>query len=184
MLNKIALTPPLTLKDLEPLKAGDHVLFSGIIYTARDAAHIRFHEELLQGKELPFNPDGQILYYTGPTPPKPGHAIGPCGPTTATRMDPFAPLLMERGLRGMIGKGIRSQEVKDAMKKYGCVYFGAIEGAAALISRTVISAEIIAYPDLEAEAVYRFVVKDMPATVINDLYGGDLYLEGQKAYRR
>jgi len=180
----IHLTTPLHLKELELLRTGDSVLLSGIIYTGRDAAHLRFHEDLSQGKSLPFDPAGQVIYYVGPTPAKPGEVIGSCGPTTASRMDPYTPLLIERGLRGMIGKGNRSQEVKKAMLEYGCVYFGSIEGTAALIGRTVTHAEVIAYEDLGAEAVYRFTVQEMPLLVVNDLHGGDLYLEGQKKYRR
>ncbi len=180
---KIALTTPFDLKKLEQLKSGDQVLLSGIIYMARDAAHLRFHEALLAGKELPFDVNGQVIYYAGPTLAKPGHIIGPCGPTTASRMDPFTPALIERGLRAMIGKGKRSPAVLNAMKKYGCVYFGAIEGTAALISHRVLSSEVIAYPDLETEAVRKLEVAEMPVTVINDLYGRDLYEEGRRAYR-
>jgi fumarate hydratase subunit beta len=180
---KIHLTPPFTLQDLEPLKSGDQVLLSGVLYMARDAAHLRFHEALRSYQELPFDIRGQVIYYAGPTLAKPGHVIGPCGPTTASRMDPFTPELIERGLRAMIGKGKRSAAVLSAMQKYGCVYFGAIEGTAALISQRVLSSEIIAYPDLEAEALRKLKVAAFPVTVINDLYGGDLYEEGQRAYR-
>jgi fumarate hydratase subunit beta len=180
---KIGLRAPLIFKEIEQLKSGDAVLLSGTIYMARDAAHIRFHEELLAGRPLPFDPEGQVLYYSGPSLAKPGRPIGCCGPTTASRMDPYTPALLKRGLRGMIGKGKRSAEVLEAMRKYGCVYFGAIEGTAALISEKVLKAEIIAYADLGPEAVYRLEIKDLPLTVINDLRGGDLYIEGQKAYR-
>jgi len=151
--HKVALTTPLGLKDLERLRSGDQVLLSGVIYMARDAAHLRFHEAMVAGKELPFDVLGQVIYYAGPTLAKPGRVIGSCGPTTASRMDPFTPALIERGLRATIGKGKRSPAVLSAMKKYGCVYFGAIEGTAALISHRVLSSEVIAYSDLEAEAV-------------------------------
>ncbi len=181
---KISLTAPLELQDIQELKAGDQILLSGMIYMARDAAHIRFHEALVAGKPLPFDPTGQVIYYSGPTETKPGHVIGSCGPTTASRMDPFTPPLIERGLRAMIGKGKRSPEVIEAMQKHGCVYFGAIEGTAALISHTIQSVEVIAYPELGAEAVRRLQIKDMSVTVINDLHGGDLYIEGPKIYRK
>ena len=177
------LTAPFELKDIEPLKSGQFILLSGTIYMARDAAHIRFSEALKAGDPLPFDPEGQVIYYAGPSPAKPGHTIGSCGPTTASRMDPFAPMLIERGLRGMIGKGKRAQPVLDAMKKHKCIYLGGIEGTAALISHKIESMEVIAYPDLGPEALFRLHVKEMPLFVINDLHGGDLYLEGQKAYR-
>lgn len=182
--NKISLTAPFSLEDIRNLRMGDHVLLSGTIYMARDAAHIRFNEAILAKAPLPFDVDGQVIYYAGPTLTKPGHVIGSCGPTTASRMDAFAPLLIERGLKAMIGKGRRSKEVLEAMQKHGCVYFGAIEGTAALISQNIESVEVIAYPELGAEAVRRVHIKEMPVTVINDLYGGDLYVEGQKAYRK
>lgn len=181
---KIHLETPLLLEESKKLKSGDHVLISGVIYMARDAAHARFHETVQREEKLPFDPKGQLIYYSGPTLAKPGHVIGSCGPTTASRMDPYTIPLIERGLRGMIGKGVRSPEVLAAMKKYGCVYFGAIEGTAALISHKVQSAEVIAYHELGPEAVYRLQVFEMPVTVINDLHGGDLYEEGQKTYRR
>ncbi len=133
---------------------------------------------------LPFDPEGQVVYFTGPAPARPGHPLGPAGPTTASRMDPYSPLLIERGLRGMIGKGMRSEEVREAMREHGCVYFGAVEGTAALLARRVREAEVIAYEDLGAEAVRRLVVEDFPVIVINDLYGGDLYLEGRERWRR
>lgn len=155
---------------------------SGVIYGARDAAHVRLAETIKANKKIPFNLKRQIIYYVGPTPAKPGHPIGSAGPTTASRMDLYTPLLIERGLKGMIGKGRRSEDVLSAMKKYKCVYFGAVEGTAAIISRTIKSAEIIAYEDLGPEAIYRFVVKDFPVVVINDIYGGDLYQEGKEKY--
>jgi fumarate hydratase subunit beta len=181
---KIRLKTPFSLEEIRKLKSGDHVLISGVMYMARDAAHARFHESIHKGEEIPFDPKGQVIYYSGPTQAKPGHVIGSCGPTTASRMDPYTIPLIERGLRGMIGKGVRSPEVLAAMKKHGCVYFGAIEGPAALISHKIQSAKVIAYHELGAEAVLRLQVSEMPVTVINDLHGGDLYIEGQNAYRR
>ena len=178
------LEAPLSFEDIEPLRSGDVVRMSGILYTARDAAHARKAEAIKNNQPLPFDPEGQVVYFTGPAPAKPGHAIGPAGPTTASRMDSYSPLLIERGLRGMIGKGSRSDEVKEAMREHGCVYFGAVEGTAALLARCVKEAELIAYEDLGAEAVRRLVVEDFPVVVVNDLYGGDLYLEGRERWRR
>ncbi len=178
------LTTPLSDGDVSKLRVGDLVYFSGVLFTARDAAHERFAETLAQGGSLPFDPPGQVIYYVGPTPAKPGHPIGSAGPTTASRMDPYAPLLIERGLKGMIGKGRRNDAVVAAMKKYQCVYFGAVEGTAALIARTVQSCQVIAYEDLGTEAVHRLVVKDFPAVVVNDTEGRDLYQEGRSQYQR
>ncbi len=180
----IHLETPLTREDVEALKTGDVVRLYGAIYTARDAAHARKAEAIEKGDPLPFDPEGQVIYFTGPAPARPGYAIGPAGPTTASRMDPYSPLLIERGLRAMIGKGLRSEEVREAMREHGCVYFGAIEGTAALLARCVKEAEVIAYEDLGAEAVRRLVVEDFPVVVVNDLYGGDLYLEGRERWRR
>ena len=177
------LTTPLKDSDLEKLKAGDTVKISGVIYTARDAAHARLVKLLEEGKELPFDPKGQIIYYVGPTPPKPGAVIGSAGPTTSYRMDPYAPQMIEAGLKGMIGKGARSEEVKAAIKEHKAVYFAAVGGAAALIAKSIKKAEVIAYDDLGAEAVRRLEVEDFPAIVINDIYGNDLYEIGQKEYR-
>jgi fumarate hydratase subunit beta len=141
-------------------------------------------EAIAAGEPLPFEPAGQVIYYVGPAPARPGAAVGSAGPTTASRMDPYAVLLIERGLRGMIGKGRRSGEVRAAMQEFGCVYFGAVEGTAALIARCVRTAELVAYPDLDAEAIRLLQVEDLPVTVVNDLEGGDLYQEGQRRYRR
>jgi fumarate hydratase subunit beta len=179
---KYDLTTPLNDSQIEKLRSGDRVCLSGIIYTGRDAAHARFKKVLESNEELPFNPQGQIIYYVGPTPAKPGHPIGSAGPTTASRMDPYAHLLIERGLKGMIGKGKRNATVLAAMQKYKCVYFGAIEGTAAIISRSIKSAKIIAYEDLGAEAVYKLEVKNFVVVVINDIYGGDLYQEGRAKF--
>lgn len=181
MAKKIML--PLTDETLKDLKAGDEVLLTGVIYVARDAAHKRIVEALDQGKPLPFDFRGQTIFFTGPCPARPGQPIGPTGPTTSGRMDSYSPRLIAEGLRGMIGKGMRSQAVKEAMKKYRAVYFAAIGGAGALISKSIKKAEVIAYEELGAEAVRRLEVEDFPATVINDIYGGDLYQEGKTKYR-
>lgn len=175
---------PLTKDDLQPLQAGDTVLISGVIYTGRDAAHKRLIDALNRGEQLPFDPDGQIIYYVGPSPAAPGRVIGAAGPTTSYRMDPYAPTLIEKGLRAMIGKGKRSQDVKDAMRTHGAVYLGAIGGTGALLSRVIKEVQIVAYEDLGPEAVRRLVVEEFPAVVVNDLAGRDLYQEGQKKYAR
>lgn len=181
MVKKITL--PLTDETLEELKAGDQVLLTGVIYVARDAAHKRMIEALDEGKPLPFDVMGQTIYYMGPAPAKPGQPIGSAGPTTSGRMDAYSPRLIAEGLKGMIGKGMRSQAVKDAMKKYKAVYLVAIGGAGVLISKSVKKSEVIAYEELGAEAVRRLEVENFPATVINDIYGGDLYQEGKARYR-
>jgi fumarate hydratase subunit beta len=175
---------PLKDEVLEKLKSGDRVLISGIIYSARDAAHKRLVELISQDKRLPFNLAGQIIYYVGPTPPKPGMAIGSAGPTTSYRMDSYAPILIEKGLKGMIGKGSRGDGVIDAMKKYKAVYFAATGGAGALISKAIRKSEVVAYEDLGTEAIREMEVKDFPAIVVNDIYGNDLYKEGRQKYRR
>jgi len=177
-------TLPLTEKTLADLKAGDNLLLSGVLYVARDAAHKKMMDTLDRGEPLPFDIKGQTLYYMGPSPAPPGRVIGSAGPTTSTRMDSYTPRLLAAGLKGMIGKGVRSQEVKDALKKHKAVYLAAVGGAGALISKTIIKSEVVAYPDLGPEAVLRLEVKDFPATVINDIHGGDLYVEGKKKYQR
>jgi len=174
---------PLTDETLKDLRAGDNVLLTGTIYVARDAAHKRMVEALEQGKPLPFDIRGQTIYFMGPSPAKPGQVIGSAGPTTSGRMDSYSPRLIVEGLKEMIGKGMRSQAVKDAMKKYKAVYFAAIGGAGALISKSIKKSEVIAYEELGAEAVRRLEVEDFPVTVINDIYGGDLYQEGKARYR-
>ena len=181
MVKKVTL--PLTDETLKELKAGDNVLLNGVIYVGRDAAHKRIVEALDQGKPLPFDIKGQTIYYMGPSPAKPGQPIGSAGPTTSGRMDSYSPRLMAEGLKGMIGKGMRSQAVKDAIKKYKAVYFAAIGGAGALISKSIKKSEVIAYEELGAEAVRRLDVEDFPVTVINDIYGGDLYQEGKARYQ-
>ena len=180
----IYLETPLTCDTLNFLRSGDQVQIFGVIYTARDAAHERMWKAIQQGQELPFDPKGQIIYYVGPTPPPPGRIIGSAGPTTASRMDPFTPMLIERGLKGMIGKGRRSEKVRQAAVAHGCVYFGSIEGTAALLSGCIQNAEVVAFADLGPEAIYRLTVSGFPAVVVNDLYGRDLYEEGRLLYRR
>ena len=174
---------PLTDKVIEKLKAGDDVLLNGVIFVARDIAHKRMVEALDKLLPLPFDIKGQTIYYMGPAPAKPGVVIGSAGPTTSYRMDSFAPRLMEAGLKGMIGKGQRSQPVLDAIRKYKAIYFAAIGGTGAFISRCIKKAEIIAFEELGAEAVRRLEVNDFPVMVINDIYGGDLYREGKAKYK-
>ena len=171
------------LRQMAPrLHAGDRVLLSGRVYTSRDAAHKRIVEAMAAGQPLPFDPQDAVIYYVGPTPAKPGQAIGSAGPTTSYRMDAYSPALIARGQRGMIGKGKRSPEVIEAMKKHGAVYFGAIGGAGALLSRCIKKAEVIAYEDLGAEALRRLEVEDLPAFVIIDSEGNNLYEKGPKEY--
>ena len=178
----IKLHTPLTEDKISNLKAGDNILLSGVIYSARDAAHKRLIELLDKGKELPLNIKDETIYYDGPSPAKPDQVIGSAGPTTSYRMDAYAPRLMDLGLKGMIGKGARNEEVIDSIKKNKAVYFGAIGGAAALIGKSIIKSEIIAYEDLGAEAIRRMEVKDMPLVVIIDPQGNNLYDIGQKSY--
>jgi fumarate hydratase subunit beta len=184
MSDVIKLTTPLTEEQMRWLKIGDRVLLSGVVYTGRDAAHKRLVDLIDKGEELPFDIEGQVIYYVGPTPAKPGQVIGSAGPTTSGRMDKYAPILHERGLRATIGKGFRAQPVRDAMRKYGAVYFGAIGGCAAAISERIKSAEVVAYPDLGTEAIRRLVVEDFAVVVVNDAHGRDLYLQGMEQYTR
>jgi fumarate hydratase subunit beta len=174
---------PLTEKTIASLKADDSLLLSGVLYVARDAAHKRMVEALERGGPLPFDIEGQAIYYMGPSPAPPGKVIGAAGPTTSSRMDIYTPRLLAAGLRMMIGKGVRSREVKEAIKKYKAVYLGAVGGAGALISKTIVKSEVIAYPELGPEAILKLEVKDFPATVINDIHGGDLYVEGKEKYK-
>jgi fumarate hydratase subunit beta len=178
---KIAL--PLTDKAIADLKTGDNVLLTGVMYVGRDVVHKRLGDALNEGKPLPFNIKGQTIYYMGPSPARPGQAIGSAGPTTSYRMDPYSPRLMAEGLKGMIGKGQRTPAVKEAIKKYKAVYFAAIGGAGALMSKSIKKSKIIAYEDLGAEALLEVEVEDFPATVVNDIYGGDLYAEGKAKYQ-
>ncbi len=174
---------PLAGAVLEELKAGDSVLLNGVMYVARDAAHRRIVGALEKNEPLPFDINGQTIYYMGPSPAPPGRVIGSAGPTTSGRMDPYTPQLIARGLKGTVGKGMRSQAVKNAIKKYKAVYLAAVGGTGALISRCIKSSEVIAYEELGAEAVRRIEVEDFPAVVVNDIHGGDLYQEGKTAYR-
>jgi len=173
---------PFASEKFSELKAGDTVLLTGVIYTARDAAHKRIIELLDMGEPVPFEIKDSVIYYVGPTPEKPGMPIGSAGPTTSYRMDAYAPRLLDLGETVMIGKGQRSQEVKDAVVRNGAVYFAAIGGAGALMAQCVKKSEVIAFEDLGAEAVRRLEVEDFPVTVILDSHGGDLYQEGRKAY--
>ena len=178
----IKLTTPLTQEKLRALKAGDSCLLSGVIYTARDAAHKRLCALADEGKELPFPVKDATIYYVGPTPAKPGQAIGSAGPTTSYRMDAYSPTLIALGETGMIGKGKRGPEVIAAMKEHGAVYFGAIGGCGALLSRCIKSAKVVAYEDLGAEAIRELVVENFPAVVIIDAEGNNLYETGKADY--
>lgn len=177
------ITAPLTEGVIKTLRAGDSVLISGIIYTARDAAHERMTRNFKNGEPFPIDLKNQVIYYAGPCPAKPGEVIGSCGPTTAGRMDAYTPLLLDNGLGAMIGKGARSEAVVEAMKRNGAVYFGAIGGAGALIAESIKKAEVIAYDDLGTEAIRRLEVVDFPAVVLTDCEGNDLYEMGQAQYR-
>ncbi len=175
---------PLTKEAAASLRAGDFVYLTGIVYTARDAAHKRMYEALEKGEQLPFDLQDNVIYYMGPSPARPGRVIGSAGPTTAARMDKYAPKLLDLGIRGMIGKGKRSQAVREAVVRNGAVYFAAVGGAGALLSRSIVSSEIIAYDDLGTEAVRRLEVKDFPAIVVMDAEGSDLYETAVKQYCR
>lgn len=176
------ITLPLTHELARSLRSGESCLLSGVIYTARDAAHKRLCQALAQGQSLPIELADAVIYFAGPAPAKPGQVIGSAGPTTSYRMDAYSPTLIEQGLTGMIGKGRRSKEVKEAMQRWGAVYFGATGGCGALIARCIRKAEIVAYEDLGAEAIYRLEVEDFPVTVIMDSQGNDLYETGPAAY--
>jgi len=178
------ITSPFNDKTIADLKAGDQVLISGVMYVGRDAAHKRLVETMNKGEKMPFDVKGQVIYYMGPSPTKPGNVIGSSGPTTSGRMDAYTPRMLEAGLKGMVGKGLRTKDVKDSIKKYKAVYLASVGGAAALIAKRIVKSEIIAYEELGPEALLRIEVKDFPAIVINDMYGGDLYVEGRKEYER
>jgi fumarate hydratase subunit beta len=180
----VEIRTPLSEEIVEKLRAGDQVTISGIIYAARDTAHKRMIEALDRGEALPFDIRGQIIYYVGPAPAKPGQVIGSAGPTTSGRMDVYTPRLLAEGLKGMIGKGNRSTEVRETLKQYKAVYLGAIGGAGALIAKSVKKADLVAYADLGPEAILRLEVEDFPAIVINDAHGHDLYEEGAAKYRQ
>ena len=176
------ITAPMSREDARALRAGESCLLTGVIYTARDAAHKRLCDLVAEGKELPIDLTDAVIYYVGPTPAKPGQAIGSAGPTTSYRMDAYAPTLISLGHTGMIGKGKRGPEVVAAMKEHGAVYFGAIGGAGALLSKCIKKAEIVAYEDLGAEAIRRLEVEDFPVVVIIDSEGNNLYETGRKEY--
>lgn len=184
MSEAIRLQTPLTDADVVKLQAGDKVFLNGVIYTGRDAAHKRLFDLLKEGKPLPIDIKGQVIYYVGPAPAKPGQAIGSAGPTTSGRMDVYSPKLMEIGLKGMIGKGMRKKEVVEAMKKYKAVYFAATGGAGALLAKAIKKAQIVAYEDLGPEAITRLEVEDFPVIVVNDTQGNDLYQQGMAKYAR
>jgi len=177
------ITLPLSDDILETLHAGDELLLTGAMYVGRDAAHKRMIETLQAGEPLPVDLKGQVIYFMGPTPARPGKAIGSAGPTSSYRMDAYSPRLMAEGLKGMIGKGMRSKEVKEAMKKHKAVYLGAIGGAGALFAGCIRKVEVVAYDDLGPEALRRIEVRDFPVTVVNDIYGGDIYEEGRAKFR-
>jgi len=179
----INITSPLDTKVVEKLKAGDQVLISGTIYTARDAAHKRLVAALDKGERLPIDLNGQTLYYMGPTPARPGYVIGSAGPTTSGRMDTYTPRLLAAGLKGMIGKGSRSETVRQAIKKHKAIYFAAVGGAGALISKSIKKVETVAYEELGPEAIRRLQVENLPAIVINDIHGNDLYQQGKTKYQ-
>ena len=176
--------PPLSDGDVESLRAGDRVRITGVLYTARDAAHGRLFPLIENGETLPIDVRGQIIYYTGPSPARPGQIVGSIGPTTGGRMDKFTPALLRLGLKATMGKGARSQPVKDALQQHKGVYFGAIGGAGAVLSRFVKRVEIVAYEDLGTEAIRRLEVENFPAIVVNDCHGNDLYEDGMKQYAR
>ena len=178
------ITSPLSNETIKSLRAGEVVSLSGVVYTARDAAHKRLVEAIDQGRPLPVDLRDQILYYVGPTPPRPGQVIGSAGPTTAYRMDAHTPQLLSLGLKGMISKGNRSEVVIEAMKKYGAVYFAATGGAAALLAGSIVESSVVAYEDLGTEAIHRLVFKDFPVVVAIDCYGGNQYLNGPAEYLR
>jgi len=173
------LTTPITPEQARAIRSGDEVYITGTIYTARDAAHKRMVEDLEAGRPLPFNPQGAVIYYVGPTPPKPGQAVGSAGPTTSYRMDKYTPTMLRQGVKAVIGKGYRGPDVKAALVENGAVYLAATGGAGALLAKRIEKAEVIAYADLGTEAVRRLTVKDFPTICINDAHGGDQYRDGQ-----
>ena len=183
-MDDINITSPLEAKAVEKLKVGTRVLISGVVYTARDAAHRRLVQAIDNGEKLPLSLEGQTLYYMGPSPARPGQVIGSAGPTTSSRMDIYTPPLLAIGLRAMIGKGSRSQEIKEAIKKHHAVYFVTIAGAGALLSKAIKKAKVIAYPELAAEAIMQLELEGFPAIVANDIYGNDLFMQGRASYRK
>ncbi len=184
MTQPIPINTPLIEEVVLSLRAGQPVMISGVLYSTRDAAHQRMAQAIERGDELPFDVREQIIYYVGPTPAPPGRVIGAAGPTSASRMDKFTPMLLERGLKGMIGKGPRSEEVKQALVKHKAVYFGGLGGAGALMSQHIVAVEIVAYEDLGTEAIRRLEVRDFPVIVVNDCFGGDAYAEGRARWQK
>ena len=182
MIKKIQL--PLTENTIRELHAGDEVLLSGSVLTGRDAAHKRLISLIEKGDALPVSLRGEVIYYVGPAPARPGHAVGPAGPTSSYRMDRYTPPLLELGLKGMIGKGRLGEDTLAAMQEHGAVYFGAVGGSAVLIAKSIVSSEVVAYPDLGTEAIHRFVIRDFPAVVAVDARGHNLYEEGPKLYKQ
>lgn len=178
------ITVPMTPEEVQNLRAGDYVYLSGTVYTARDAAHKRMYDALQQGEALPVDMKGILVYYMGPSPAREGRAIGSAGPTTSSRMDKYAPALLDLGLGGMIGKGKRSKEVKDAIVRNRAVYFAAVGGAGALLSRSIVASEVVAYDDLGTEAIRKLEVKNFPVIVVIDSCGNDLYETAVKEYNR
>lgn len=177
------ITAPISKEEAKSLRAGDYVYITGTIYTARDAAHKRMHESLEKGESLPINMENNIIYYMGPSPAREGRPIGSAGPTTASRMDKYAPKLLDLGLKGMIGKGKRSQDVIDAVVRNGCVYFAAVGGAGAILSKCIKTSEVVAYDDLGTEAIRKLYVEDFPSIVVIDSEGNNLYEIAIKEYR-
>jgi fumarate hydratase subunit beta len=180
---EVKITTPITDDDVEALKIGDHVTISGVIYTARDAAHNRMVQALDAGQPLPIDVKGQLIYYVGPSPTRPGHTAGAVGPTTSMRMDPFTPRLLAEGLKACMGKGNRGPDVQEALKQYHAVYFMAVGGAGAMLSQFVKKIEVVAYEDLGTESIKRLEVEDFPAVVMDDCRGQDLLMEGRKQWR-
>ena len=184
LIKNLDITSPIDIKTIEKLRVGTPVLISGVVYTARDAAHLRLVQCLDKGEKLPFDIEGQTIFYLGPSPARPGQIIGSAGPTTSSRMDAYTPRLIAAGLRAMIGKGSRSAAVREAIKEYKAVYLAAIGGAGALLAKTIKQADIIAYEDLGTEAIRRLHVENFPAIVADDIYGDDLFEQSKVKYRR
>jgi fumarate hydratase subunit beta len=180
----IKLNTPVSDQDIEKLRVGQKVIFTGHLYTARDAAHKKMVELLDKGESLPFDPEGQVIYFVGPTPAKPGQVIGSAGPTTSGRMNKYSPSMLKAGLKGMIGKGEMGQEVTDALKKYKGAYFVATGGAGALIAKRISESEVVAYEELGPEAVRRLKITEFPVIVAQDCHGGNIFVEGMEKYRR
>lgn len=182
-MEKIRIQAPFAKEELEKLKAGDYIYITGTIYTARDAAHKRLYESMLKGEELPISLDGNVIYYLGPSPARPGNVIGSAGPTTSSRMDKYTPLMLDAGLKGMIGKGKRSQAVIDSIVKNGAVYMAAVGGAGALLSKCIKESEVVAYDDLGTEAIRKLRVEDLPVIVVIDKDGNNLYETAVESFK-